>query len=316
LIKKALVISIIFLFIFSSIRVNAFETSFLMDKELSSISQINVTFESSNYRLYGEIYYPSNESAIYPGIIFCEGFAGFVEAYSWLPKALAEEGYVVLIFDFPGQGKSEGFFSSHGIHLPFLNLYIRLGVKIETPIQYLSGNWIKATSDALTYLIEESPVQHITNSSCIGFIGHSLGAIAVTKTATIDDRVDCIVIYTHTNPLILENINVPIQFQGGTSDIGFFSMPILSLGYLKANTPKESIMIKQGTHTGFTTSGGPFCRCPEWQKDICLHYTIGWLDYFLKNKPDAYDIITTGVDNLSKVIKSKYNFGDGDHFLE
>jgi len=314
--KKTVIISIIFLLIIPSIQLTASEISIPIDEEVASIEQISINFNSSNYTLYGEIYYPSNESAMYPGIIFCEGFAGFVEAYNWLPKALAEEGYVVLIFDFPGQGKSEGFFSSHGIHLPFLNLYIRLGVKLETPIQYLLGNWVEATSDALTYLIEESPVQHITNSSCIGFIGHSLGAITVTKTATIDDRVDCIVIYTHTNPLIVEDINVPIQFQGGTSDIGYFSMPILSLGYSKANTPKELIMIKQGTHTGFTTSWGPFCLCPKWQKDICIHYTTGWLDYFLKNKPEAYDIITTGDENLSRVIKSRYNLGDGERILE
>ncbi len=86
--------------------------------------------------------------------------------------------------------------------------------------------------------------------------------------------------------------------------------------YKKANTPKELIAIQGGTHFGFSTALGPLCPCPRWQKDICLRYSIGWFDYYLKNKSDAYEIITTGTDHLSRFVKSRYNFGDGDIILQ
>ena len=86
--------------------------------------------------------------------------------------------------------------------------------------------------------------------------------------------------------------------------------------YKNANIPKELIFISGGTHIGFTSAFKSFCPCPPWQKNTILRYSIGWFDYFLKNKTDAYEIITTGTDHLSKFIKSRYNFGDGDHILE
>jgi dienelactone hydrolase len=282
---------------------------------LESIDQIEISFESSNYTLYGKIYYPSQKSETYPGIVFCEGFAGYVDAYTWMPKYLAEEGYVVLIFDFPGQGKSEGIFPINGIMFPFINLYVRFGVMVETPFQYLLGRWTQATSDALTYLMEESPVNHLVNTTSIGLIGHSLGALCVTKTAVQDDRVKCLIALTHTNPLLVESVAVPFQLQGGTFDLGYFSIPLLLTGYNKANSPKELIIIKHGTHEGFTSVWGPFCPCPSWQKEMSLHYAIGWLDYFLKNDQEAYEIITTPYGQLSSLIRSRYNFGEGNQFL-
>ena len=284
-------------------------------KETDDIEMTIVTFKSNNYTLYGEIYYPSQASETYPGIVFCEGLGAYVSAYSWIPKALAKEGYVVLIYDPPGQGKSEGIFPGGGISIPILNLYLRFGTFLETTYHYLNHDDVDALEDALTYLLSESPVKDIVNKSSIGFIGHSLGGITVTDAAAQDSRVKAVVALSHGNCLIIDKINVPIQFQGGGFDLPLFSVPIMRRCYSKANTPKELVMIEHGTHIGFTTAFGPLCLCPRWQKDIIIHYAVGWFDYFLKNKSEAYGIITTGVDHLSRVFRSKYNFGDGEHLL-
>ena len=286
-----------------------------LSNDACEVKQVNISFESSGYTLYGEIYYPSNETKIYPAVIFCEGYYAYTGSYNWIVNALAENGYVVMIFDYPGQGRSEGIFKNRRIFFPGLYLYLRLGVKIETPIQYLLGRWITATSDAITYLLEESLVKDMINNTSIGIIGHSLGGIAATKTATKDDRIDCVIALTHSNPCIVSDCHVPIQFQGGGFDRGYYSVPILLSSYSKANTPKELIMIKHGTHTGFSNSWGSFCHCPKWQKEICLRYAVGWFDYFLKQNENAYDVITTGTNHLSKIITSMYNFGDGNHIL-
>jgi dienelactone hydrolase len=300
--------------IISALENDSLQQSYSTHEELS-ISQINVTFNSSGYELYAEIYYPSNSSEIYPGIVFCEGMGGYVYAYNWIPKALAEEGYVTIVFDFPGQGISEGFLSMHMMSIPLLNLYLRFTIFVETPIHYFLRDWVTATSDALTYLLEESYVKEMIDGSTIGLIGHSLGGITATETAVVDDRFDVVVALSQGNPLIIKKLNVPVQFQGGCFDIGTYSIPIVSRCYKKANSPKELIAIQSGTHLGFSTALNQLNPSPPWQREICLRYAIGWFDYFLKNNTGAYDTITTGLPHLSKIIQSRYDFGDGEHII-
>lgn len=288
-----------------------------LQKDVSyDVEQMNITFESSGYTLYGEIYYPLNVSGKCPGVVFCEGYPGYVSAYSWIPEALAEKGYVVLIYDPPGLGESEGFLPKWYISLSFLNLYFRFGCFIETPFHYVMGEWVFAASDALTYLLMDSPVNHLIDNTSVGLIGHSLGGITVTQTAVQDKRFNAVVVLSHGDPFVVDNISVPIQFQRGSFDIPTHSVPIVLACYRKANTPKELIMIECGTHWGFTTAWGSLCPCPPWQREIILRYTIGWFNYFLKNKQEAYETITTGAAHLSKVVKSRYNFGEEDHFIE
>jgi len=315
--RKGLVLGIIVFFVGASIAISGVgigvEKRNLTTSSLSSINNIKVYFDSGKYTLYGEIFYPSNESRIYPGVIFCEGFAGYVTPYRWLPETLAEEGYVVMIFDFPGQGKSEGIFPIpyHSIRFYF-GIYFRFTSLVETPIHEWTGVLVKATSDAITYLAEECPLQHLVNKTNIGLIGHSLGGKIVTRTASQDYRVDAVVSLAQSDPLSISfrNISVPIQFQCGTFDLKTRSIPNTLYCYQKARPPKELITIEHGTHTGFVNL--PY---PRWQKYICFHYAVGWFDYFLKNKQEAFETITTRTDHLSKFIRSRYNFGEGDCFL-
>lgn len=309
------IISIFFIILFCSVGFFHSETAVRPEmKKIDAIETIPITFESSNYTLYGEIYYPYEQSGTYPGIVFCEGFAGYIEAYNWLPKALAEQGYVVLLYDYPGQGRSEGIFGNRNISIPSLNFYFRYSVLFEVPLHYRRDELVIATMDAVTYLTEESPVRNLVDTTSIGLIGHSLGSFTVTETAAVDRRIDAVVALSQGNIRDAEKIDVPIQFQAGCFD-STWSIPIASLCYKNANPPKELITIQYGTHIGFTAAFGRYCLCPQWQKEICLYYALGWFDYFLKDKPEAYEKITTGSNHLSKVIRSRYNFGEGEHFL-
>jgi dienelactone hydrolase len=279
-----------------------------------AIESMNITFESNNYTLYGAIFYPA-ESGLYPGIVFCEGLAGYVEAYKWIPQALAEQGYVVLIYDYPGQGRSEGFLGNRNISIPGLNFYFRFSAVFEEGYYYVTDTLVKTTMDAVTYLLNESPVNTLVDREKIGLIGHSLGSFTDTETAVFDERIDAVVALSQGNILHAEEIDVPVQFQFGCFDITC-SFPISFICYKKVQSPKELIAIQAGTHIGFTAAFGKYCLCPPWQKEICLRYAIGWFDYFLKNKPEAYETITSGATHLSKIIKSRYNFGDGEYFLK
>jgi dienelactone hydrolase len=278
-------------------------------------NQIKTYFNSSGFKLYTKIFYPLNETETYPCIVFCEGLPAYISAYSWIPKALAENGYVVIIYDPPDLGNSDGYFQKRGISIPFLNLYFRFGSYFATPLHYFKNEWKKAAKDALTYMLNESPVKHLINSSSIGIIGHSLGGITATEVAAEDNRFQTVIAMSHGSPLVIKEIKIPIQFIAGTSDLGLYSVPIILSDYWKANTPKELIMIQLGTHYGFTTTFRSLCPCPPWQKEIILKYVNAWFDYFLKNKQEAYSTITNSTAHLSKTIKSRYNFGEGNIYL-
>lgn len=278
-------------------------------------SQINITFESCGYSLYAELYYPKNISGVVPGIVFCEGGAGYVSAYNWIAKTIAKEGYVVLIFDYPGQGKSEGILPNIAVNFPSLNVYLRFGALMEVKIHFSCGNWEKVTEDAIYFLTNESPIKDLINQSNLGLIGHSLGGKAVTGSAAQDHRIKAIVALSHANKRLVNNISVPIQFQCGDLDIRSKSIPSIINCYNKANVPKELIVISGGTHLGFTTTLDYLCPCPSWQKNICIRYAVGWFDYFLKNKSQGLNVITSGIKYLSKLIPSSYDFGNGVNLL-
>ncbi|MCJ7572496.1 MAG: alpha/beta fold hydrolase [Candidatus Thermoplasmatota archaeon] len=287
----------------------------VVQNDIYEISQLNITFESCGYSLYGEIYYPTNKTDRFPGIVFCEGGGGYVSAYSWIPKALAKQGYVTFIFDFPGQGKSEGILPSYAIDIPRLNLFLRFGASLEATIHSRMGIWMKVTKDAITFLISENPVNYLVNSSNIGLIGHSLGGFAVTGSAAQQENIKAIVALSHAHTQLIDELTVPVQFQCGDLDIKTKSIFSVLESYKKANSPKELIAISGGTHAGFTTVLGSFCPCPSWQKDICLRFATAWFDYFLKHDIAAYYIITSGCDHLSTIIASRYNFGEGEYIL-
>lgn len=263
-------------------------------------------FNVLNYDIYGEIFYPENVKEKIPGIVFCQGIWSWVEIYRWIAEKLAEAGYTVILFDYPSQGKSNGIFQSK------YNLSY-----VETPIQYIKKNWQKTTSEVLTYLVERSPVKEIIDKRKIGIIGHSLGGQTTTQTITKDKRFKAAVVIAIGHTKSVKKIDIPIQFQGGDRDLAVFSIPILKKSYKLANNPKEMIWIERGTHEGFHSFKSKFTPVePSWQKNVSIVYAVAWFDYFLKQKKEAYEIITKGHEHLSKHIKSMYNFGNGDIILK
>lgn len=278
------------------------------------IKEINVNFSSGDFNLYGKIFYPL-DNGVYPGIVFCEGIHGYISCYEWLPREIAKQGYISIIFDLPSQGYSEGIFPKKILEIDRLNILISLTSIIESPYHYIDRNWVKANQDALSYLKHDSPVSDMINHSNIGLIGHSLGGLTVTEVAAVDDRFDCIVAISHANPIYTDDINIPIMFIGGDVDIGYFANPLLLSSYIQANSPKEIIMIQGGNHAGFTSVLFDNCPCPSWQKDMTILYSSLWFDYFLKDKENCRNELIKNRDHLSNIINSCYDFGSGDTII-
>jgi len=164
-------------------------------------------------------------------------------------------------------------------------------------------------------MLENSSVKHIIDDLKIGIMGHSFGGIVATEVIMKDERFDTIVALSHGNYLVSDKVEKPILYICGGFDYGVKSIPNTMSSYAKSNPPKELIMIQLGTHFGFTTTFNELCPCPPWQKEIVKRYSVGWLDYYLKNQLSGYEIITNGTDHLSKFFDSKYDFGDGEHII-
>jgi len=257
-----------------------------------------IIFNSDKFKIDGEIFFPSDINDKTPAIIFCQGIYSWYEIYRWVVRGLAEKNYIVISFDYPGQGRSQGFFQSN-INLQF----------IESPLQYSAKNWRKTTINAINYLINDSPISDFVDNKSIGILGHSLGGRTASEVVAVDNRIKAAVFLTHTNLSSIKNIDIPVQLQGGDNDLALFSIPTLLRSYKKLDSPKQLIMIKKATHEGFTSVRNRFDPIfPEYQKDVSLSYMIPWFDYFLKNKKDRINDIIRADDKLSDHIISKYNF--------
>lgn len=68
----------------------------------------NISFTSSGLRLGGTVFYPPNKKDSNPAILFVHGWTGNRTSSFQHAKALANLGYVCLLFDLRGHGSSEG----------------------------------------------------------------------------------------------------------------------------------------------------------------------------------------------------------------
>lgn len=285
--------------------------------EGDDIEEISVSFRSGKYELYGEVFYPRDISSKYPIVIFCIGNPGYVSAYRWFAKEIAKEGYVVMIFDPPGLGYSEGVFPSWNLSLNSLNLFFRYFAPLETPLHYYTGEWKRAVLDAISFLLSFENTKYLVDRESLALIGHSLGGATVIDVASEDSyNFSAVVAISFTDIKKVKDVKAPTLFISG--DLDFFSIfaLITLFSYKITNPPRELIMIQSATHLGFTTVGYTKNPAPPWQKKISLYYTINWLDYFVKGKVEAYNNLTTPLPHLSKIFHSRYNFDGKDHILK
>lgn len=141
---------------------------------MSTMTMNLVSFYSNSSLLSGAIHYPKLEqNKQYPAIVLVHGFVGskvgehrlFVKA----ARYFSEKGFIVFRFDFRGCGESEGDYSDVTL-----------------------TNQIHELQSTLDY-IEEIPE---VNKEQITVIGHSLGGAVASLTASIDNRVKQLLLWS------------------------------------------------------------------------------------------------------------------------
>jgi len=258
---------------------------------LNHIQMVDVTFENRHgTTITGRICWPAMDGK-YPAIVISGGWCGCLSQYSNQPEMLARNGYVALLIQPTNQTDA------------------------VLSMVYGLTRWTDDLYDAISYLVERSPVNDRVDTQRIGTMGHSLGGITVTREATIDPRVKVVIALSDTDLSALPDLNIPLQIQTGDFDMlvndNFEAYP----SYVAAKPPKQIITIAGATHNGFTELLDAFYPKPEWQRAVFEHYAIAWFDYWLKGDETAYGRLTMGLDGLSPIGVSAYDLGDGEHLM-
>lgn len=251
-----------------------------------AIALVPVEFENRyGTRLYGEIILPGKgeippSAGPFPIVIALLGLNTNTSMYRWWHQAYADAGYLVFAFDFSGQGHSDN-------------------ESADDP-----GNNIEEAQDALNWLLEESPVASVIDSSRIGVIGHSQGAIATMGFQAIEPRLGAAVAaapISEASALFDANLS-PVMIQTGDHDgpiapIPFVNPQVVRPVYDKLTLDRAFIVADASSHAQHTNY--PLLPTASWGIELAAEYSVAWMDYHLRQDESAREILTRAHPNLS-----------------
>jgi pimeloyl-ACP methyl ester carboxylesterase len=246
--------------------------------------------------LYGEIVLPHRgqtppSAGPYPVILVLQGLNTNLAMYRWWHQAFADAGYLVFAFDFSGQGHSD----DEGAGDP--------------------GSNVEDAQDAITWLIEQSPVSAAVDRERIGVVGHSQGAIATMALQAVEPRVKAAVaaapISEDSAPF--EANPVPVMIQTGDHDgpiapIPFLNPAVVRPVYDKLTQDRAFIVAEASSHAQHTNY--PLLPTASWGLEIAALYSVAWMDYHLRGDAAAAAVLTAAHPHLSYLWDSEVQLGD------
>jgi pimeloyl-ACP methyl ester carboxylesterase len=258
---------------------------------------VPVHFASANGEetLYGEILLPRRGAVpprvgAFPVIVALEGLQGNIGMYRWWHVLFADAGYIVLAFDFTGQGMSTGSDDD------------------------TEATRVADTSRALDYLLQESPVRNFINTQQIGLIGHSMGAITTLEVQDRDPRFRAAIAAA---PISEDSSDfaysaIPIMLQTGDHDgpiapIPFVNPQVVRPVYDKLESDKALIVAEAASHAQHTNY--PIVPTPTWSREIAGIYSLAWMDYYLRGDVAALPLLRASHPHLSSLHGSEVLIG-------
>lgn len=235
--------------------------------------------------LYGEIVLPGRgalppRAGAYPVILALEGLDTNTAVYRWWHQWFADAGYLVFAFDFVGHGKSQDAVTGD------------------------PGDTIDDAEDALSYLLEQSPVRAALDASRIGVIGHSQGAITTLGLQAVEPRLRAAVaaapISEPSAPFAANPIPVMIQtgdHDGPVAPIPFLNPALVRPIYEKLAGDRALIVAEASTHAQHTSY--PVLPSAQWGLEIAGRYSLAWMDYHLRGDRAALQVLRGGHPHLS-----------------
>ncbi|MDX1670513.1 MAG: alpha/beta fold hydrolase, partial [Limnobacter sp.] len=257
-----------------------------------SVALVPVEFQNRyGTRLYGEIALPKQgqvpaSAQKYPVILALEGLNTNTSVYRWWHQLFADAGYLVFAFDFSGQGRS------------------------DDEVEGDPGNNIEEAQDALTYLLELSPVSQFIDAGQVGVIGHSMGAIATMGLQAVEPRLKAAVAAAPISEIqsVFESNPIPVMIQTGDHDgpvapIPFVNPAVVKRVYDQLTADRAFIVAEAASHAQHTNY--PLLPTSTWGRDIAARYSLAWMDFHLRGKADALKQLQSGHPHLSQLWASE-----------
>lgn len=260
------------------------------------VAIVPVNFENRyGTRLYGEIVLPYRggvppTDGPFPVILVLEGLNTNLAMYRWWHQAFADAGYLVFALDFSGQGHSD----NEGSGDP--------------------GNNVEEAQDALSYLLNASPVRGALDRQRIGVIGHSQGAIATLGLQAVEPQVKAAVaaapISEDSAPFDANPVPVMIQtgdHDGPIAPIPFVNPAVVRPVYDKLTRDRAFIVSEASSHAQHTNY--PLLPTASWGLEIAGLYSVAWMDYHLRGDRSALSALTSAHPHLSYLWDSEVRIG-------
>lgn len=257
-----------------------------------SVALVPVEFQNRyGTRLHGEIVLPKlgqtqATAQKYPVILALEGLNTNTAMYRWWHQLFADAGYLVFAFDFSGQGRS------------------------DDEVQGDPGNNIEEAQDALTYLLNNSPVRQFIDPSRIGVIGHSMGAVATMGLQAVEPRLKAAVAAAPISEIqsVFDKNPIPVMIQTGDHDgpiapIVAANPAVVRPVYDKLSNDRAFIVADAASHAQHTNY--PLLPTSTWGREIAAQYSLAWMNYHLLGKAEALKVLQTAHPRLSYLWESE-----------
>jgi dienelactone hydrolase len=226
----------------------------------------------------------------YPVILALEGLNTNTAMYRWWHQLFADAGYLVFAFDFSGQGRS------------------------ADEVQGDPGNNIEEAQDALTYLLNNSPVREFIDPARIGVIGHSMGAIATMGLQAVEPRLKAAVAAAPISEIqsVFDKNPIPVMIQTGDHDgpiapIVAVNPAVVRPVYDKLTSDRAFIVADAASHAQHTNY--PLLPTSTWGREIAAQYSLAWMNYHLLGNVEALKVLQTAHPRLSYLWASEVVIG-------
>jgi len=272
-------------------------------------------YDKEGARLSGRVWAPKGSAAGagLPGVVIITGSVQAPETlYWWMAQDLVRAGYAVLTFDVRGQGRSDNRTrdgqSGTNINSAVFatNLIDAIDFFRSSPARPYPHN-ARFPEVATT---PSNPIWDRLDPERLGIVGHSLGATGVSVVQGIADwpgamdaanPVDVAVAWDNvsaTGSLAGHTVEPRVPMMGQSGDYYLAPTPYTSppdpqskkLGFNRwrdAGIPAYQLQIRGGSHYEWSLLPGFPTSSWDWGNPLANHYTLAWLDRWLKLDGEA-----------------------------
>ncbi|MGH2735962.1 MAG: alpha/beta hydrolase family protein [Actinomycetota bacterium] len=273
-----------------------------------------VYFDSGGALLSGHIWVPrsSQPGDRLPGVVIETGSVQAPETlYWWFAQSLVRNGYAVMTYEVRGQGRSDNRTpdgepgSNANSDVFATNLVDSIEFFLSTPQSPYPH--VESRPAPIT---AHNPFFDRIDSDRLGIVGHSLGARGVSVVQGMDlwpgrllnaNPVDAAVAWDNlagSSSLAGVEVEPRVPTMGQSADYGLTPTPFTappdpegkSAGFnawRAAGVPTYQVNVRGGTHYEWSLLPGFPTSSWDWGNPMADHYTLAWLDRWLKLPGEA-----------------------------